>query len=89
MLVLLGMPTAESAELFALTVTQGDPAWAGALAGMALNLPVYHIMEPEVKGLISADIYERELSLAELVLDGEALTEAVRKVRSLAFSDHD
>jgi glycine/sarcosine/betaine reductase complex component A len=79
--VLLGMPTPESAELYALTVTQGDPAWAGALAGSSLGLSVYHIMEPAIQQLVPPDIYQREVSLAELVLDGPALTAAVRQVR--------
>ena len=80
-MVLLGMPTPESAELYAMTVTQGDPAWAGALAGVALGLPVYHVMEPELKHIIPADVYEREISFAEYILDVEALNAAVRKVR--------
>ena len=31
MVVVLGTPTAESSRLYALTVTEGDPSWAGAL----------------------------------------------------------
>ena len=48
MVVVLGTPNPESSRLYALTVTEGDPAWAGALAGTALRLPVYHITEPEI-----------------------------------------
>jgi hypothetical protein len=80
--VLLGMPTPESAELYALTVTQGDPAWAGALAGVPLKLPVYHIMEPDVRRMVPEGIYQREVGLAELSLDAEALVAAVRGVRA-------
>lgn len=76
------MPTAESTELYALTVTQGDPSWAGALAGVALGLPVYHVLEPDVRALVPADVYEREVGLAQLSLDGEAIGEAVRRVRA-------
>ena len=46
MVVILGTPNAESGRLYGLTVTEGDPAWAGVLAGVRLDLPVYHITEP-------------------------------------------
>jgi hypothetical protein len=79
--VLLGMPTPESSELYALTVTEGDPSWAGALAGVALKLPVYHVLEPEIKEQIPDDVYEREVSFALFSLDGDAVNEATRRVR--------
>ena len=34
LMVLLGTPNAESSRLYAMTVTEGDPSWAGALAGV-------------------------------------------------------
>ena len=36
MVVLLGSPTPESAEVYARTVTEGDPSWVGPLAGRAI-----------------------------------------------------
>ena len=50
--MLLGTPNAESSRLYAMTVTEGDPSWAGALAGVALGLPVYHVLEEAVKAYI-------------------------------------
>jgi len=41
--VLIGTPNPESSELVAMTLTEGDPTWAGALAGVRLGLPVFHI----------------------------------------------
>jgi hypothetical protein len=79
--VLLGTPTPESSELYALTVTEGDPSWAGPLAGVALNLPVYHILAPEVRALVPADTYESEVGVAQFSLDAEAIDAAVRRVR--------
>jgi len=79
--VLLGMPTAESSELYALTVTEGDPSWAGALAGVALKLPVFHVLEPEITAQIPEDVYERELSFATFSLDADAVTNSTRRVR--------
>ena len=39
LVVLLGSPNPESAELYAATVTLGDPTFAGPLAGIPLGLP--------------------------------------------------
>jgi glycine reductase len=63
-------------------VVQGDPTWAGPLAGIALELPVYHIMEPEMKAQIEPEIYKEHLALMEIALDTEKITKALRKVRS-------
>ena len=81
MVVLLGTPTAEASELYALTVTEGDPAWAGPLAGVALHLPVYHILEPEVRDLVPPEVYQEEVGLAIYSLDAEEIGKAVKKVR--------
>ena len=78
----MGTPTADSSKLYALTMTQGDPTWAGALAGQALGLPVYHIIEPEIKAAVDSAVYEAEVGVAEMVMDeAEAIVEAVREVR--------
>ncbi len=75
------MPTAESSELYALTVTEGDPSWAGALAGIALKLPVFHILEPAVKAQVPDDIYQSEIGVAQYALDVDAINAAVERVR--------
>ena len=63
-------------------MTEGDPTWAGALAGQALGLPVYHIIEPEIKAAVDSAVYEDEVGVAEMVMDeAEAIVEAVREVR--------
>ena len=80
-MVILGTPTAESTRLCAMTVTEGDPAWAGALGGKALGLPVYHITEPEIKTQIEAPVYQSEVGLAEMALDVEAIAAVVRESR--------
>ena len=79
--MLLGTPTVDSSRLYALTVTSGDPAWAGALAGVALGLPVYHITEDEVKAQLAAADYEQQVALMESVMDVAGIGEAVRGVR--------
>jgi len=82
LVVLLGTPTAESSKLYAITVTEGDPSWAGPLAGVALKLPVYHIIEPEVKTQIDPKVYEAEVGVAEMVLESDAIIQALREVRN-------
>lgn len=80
-MVLLGTPTPESTKLYALTVTEGDPAWAGALAGAALGLPAYHITETAIKAQVEPSVYDSEVGLAEMALDAEEIAEVVKQVR--------
>ena len=81
LVVLLGTPNAESSKLYGLTVTEGDPAWAGVLAGVSLELPVYHIMEPEIKSQVDTWIYEEQVGITEMVLDTDQIIESLQKVR--------
>jgi hypothetical protein len=80
--VLLGGADAEASGLIAETVISGDPAFAGALTGVPLGLPVYHILEPEVKQEIDPAVYEKNISLMEMVLDVEAIVKEVSSIRS-------
>ena len=82
MVVLLGTPNAESSRLYALTVTEGDPSWAGALAGVGLGLPVYHITEDLVKNQVTPEMYDEHLSLMEVVLEVEEIAQALQDVRT-------
>ena len=78
---ILGSPDAESAEMFAETISLGDPTYAGALAGVSLKLPVYHATEPEFRAAVDAAVYAKQIELMELALDTEAIHRAVRSVR--------
>jgi glycine/sarcosine/betaine reductase complex component A len=80
--VLLGTPNPESTKLVGLTLTSGDPTWAGPLAGVALGLPVFHVTEPEVRAQIPPAVYDEQVGLAEMVLDPPALAEAARECRA-------
>lgn len=77
----MGTPTADSTELYAITMTEGDPSWAGALAGVALGLLVYHVTEDEVKEQADPAVYDDEIGIAEMVLEVDVLREAAKKVR--------
>ena len=79
--VLLGGAEAETAGLAAETVTAGDPTWAGPLAGVSLGLKVYHILEEEVKAEIDPAVYDEQIGMMEMVLDGEAINAEIKEMR--------
>jgi glycine reductase len=81
LVVLLGSPDPESARVYAETVTQGDPAWSGPLAGVPLGLPVYHVLEDEVKAQIEPTVFQEQAALMEMALDRAAIAAAVRQCR--------
>ena len=81
LVVILGSPSPESAEIYARTVTEGDPSWVGPLAGVALELPTFHVMEPEVKSQFDPAVYEEQVGIMESVLDTDEIIKAVREVR--------
>ncbi len=81
LVVVLGSPDAESAEIYAETVTQGDPTFAGPLAGVSLGLPVYHILEDRIKDLVDSETYQQQVGMMEFVLNKEAITAAMEKFR--------
>ena len=80
-MVILGAPDADSAELYAETVVNGDPSWVGPLAGVAMDLPVYHIMEPEIKAQIDPKVFQEHLALMEVALDVAKISEGLNRVR--------
>jgi glycine reductase len=86
LVVVLGSPSVESAEIYARTVTEGDPSWVGPLAGVSLGLPVYHVLEPEMKRQFASEVYDEQVSIMESVLDTDEIITAVRAVREAANS---
>ena len=85
--VILGSSDPEGAEIYAETVTMGDPTFAGPLAGVPLGLCVYHILEPEIKEEADPAAWEEQISMMEMVLDPDALAAAVKGIRD-QFSTH-
>ena len=80
-LVLLGSPDWESAELSAETVVLGDPTYAGPLAEVQLGLPVYHILEDEIRAAVPDDVYEEQIGVMVDVLETDEITRAVKAMR--------
>ncbi len=79
--VILGGSEAESAGLSAETVTAGDPTFAGPLAGVALGLRVYHVVEDEVKNEFDPAVYDEQCGMMEMVLDVDAIKSEVGNIR--------
>ena len=84
LLVILGAPDAEAAEIAAETVILGDPTYAGALAEVQLGLPVYHVLEDEIRSQIDDDVWEEQVGVMADVLEAEEISEAVKGMREQA-----
>ena len=82
LLVLLGAPDPESAEIAAETVVLGDPSYAGPLAGAQLGLAVYHVLDPLVRQGIPTDVWEEQIGVMADVLNADALAAAVAAMRA-------
>ncbi len=80
--MVLGATDPEVLGLMSETVTHGDPTYAGPLTNVALQLPVYHIFEPEVKDQIPTDVYARSIGKLEILHDVEATVAAMRRARA-------
>ena len=81
LVVLIGAPDPEAAEITAETVVSGDPAFAGALAGTQLGLDVYHVLDDDVKAEVPDDVWDDQIGVMADVLDAEALVAAVVSMR--------
>ena len=81
LLVVLGAPDPESAEIAAETVVLGDPTYAGALAEVQLGLAVYHVLEDEIKSQIPDEAWEDQIGVMADVLEAEEIATAVRGMR--------
>lgn len=80
-LVIMGTSDPEGAGIYAETVTAGDPTFAGPLAGVSLGLPVYHILDPMFKAEVDSALWEEQIGMMEMVLDGDALVKSVNAMR--------
>jgi glycine/sarcosine/betaine reductase complex component A len=78
LVVVLGAADLESLEVTAETVTLGDPAYVGPLAGVQLGLPVVHILEEDVKEQVDQAVYDEQVGLLEMTLDVDQVREAAK-----------
>lgn len=82
LVVVLGSSDAEGAEIYAETVANGDPTFAGPLAGVQLGLAVYDIFEDDIRNETDDAAWEENISMMEMVLDTDGLCAAVKSMRS-------
>jgi glycine/sarcosine/betaine reductase complex component A len=80
--VLLGAADPEAIEVAAETVTVGDPSYVGPLAGVSLGLPVFHILEEEMKAQVDPAVWEEQLGLLEMALDVDEVRRVMAEVRA-------
>ena len=80
--VIFGAAEAETAGLAAETVSNGDPTFAGALAGVSLGLATYHAIEPEFKEDVDEDVFEEQIGMMEMVLDLDSIQEEMNMIRT-------
>jgi glycine reductase len=78
LVVVLGAADLEALEVAAETLTVGDPAYVGPLAGVQLGLPVLHILEDDVKESVDPAVWEEQVGLLEMTLDIEQIKRAAQ-----------
>jgi glycine reductase len=76
LVVVLGAADLEALEVAAETLTIGDPAYVGPLAGVQLGLPVMHILEDDIKENVDPAVWEEQVGLLEMTLDVDQIKRA-------------
>jgi betaine reductase len=82
-IVVLGASDLDGVMISAETVTTGDPTFSGPLAGVSLGLPVYHILEPEVRAAVPEDIYETNIGIWMLAVEQEKIDKIGQELKML------
>ena len=80
-IAILGANSSAAVEMTALTLKSGDPSYAGPLAGIALGIPSYHVLEAEIAGQFDRALYERELALSALAIDVAEVVAPLKTIR--------
>jgi betaine reductase len=82
-IVVLGASDLDGVMITAETVTTGDPSFSGPLAGVSLGLPVYHILEPEVRDAIPEDVYEEQVGIWAMAIEPEKIEKISQELKAL------
>ena len=82
-IVVLGASDLDGVMISAETVTSGDPTFSGPLAGVSLGLPVYHILEHEIKAVVPENVYQENIGIWELAVEPERLERIGRELKAL------
>lgn len=81
LVIVIGAAQVETSKLCAVVVTQGDQTSMGPLSGIALGLVIYHMVEPEIKDICQASVYEEQCAVMEMVLDIDEIIFGVKSIR--------
>jgi glycine reductase len=73
LVVVLGASDLDGALISAETVTDGDPSFSGPLSGVSLKLPVFHVLEPEIRDVVPGDVYEENVGIWAMALEPEKI----------------
>ena len=79
--MVLGLNEPENLRIFATTFQDGDPSYAGPLAGIALGVRSYHIFE--LKTEIPTDVWAAEMAMKELEVEDEVIESICRTMRDI------
>jgi hypothetical protein len=80
-IVIIGAAEGEAAGLAAETVTNGDPTFAGPLAGVQLGLRVYHCLERHFKSQVDSSVYDEQIGMMEMVLNVDDIVAEMTSIR--------
>lgn len=80
--VVLGAADLEALGVAGETLTEGDPAYVGPLAGVQLGLSVRHIFQDDVKEKVDPGVYRDQIGFLEMTLDTGSVKEAMERFRS-------
>lgn len=78
----MGTPDRDSTEIVTQTVTNGDPSYAGPLAGVSLGLPVIHVLDERVAEQSDSETYLSEIGVMLDALESDLLVEVTRASES-------
>ena len=70
LIIVFGMNQPFSLRIMARTFHDGDPSYAGPLAGISLGLKSYHILE--FKEFIPAEVWDEQMAMYELEIEDDA-----------------
>ena len=81
MIVVLGLNELENLRIFATTFKDGDPSFAGPLAGISLGLKSYHILE--LKTEVPENVWSDEMAMKELEIEDELTEQICQTMREI------
>jgi len=73
LVLVLGLNEPRNLRIFATTFKDGDPSFAGPLAGVSLGLKCFHIFE--LKEDVPAAVWSAEMGMKELEIEDDELAE--------------